>query len=230
MISVFALSDVHLSLSTPNKAMDVFGAHWDRHTERIYQAWQDTVGEDDLVLIPGDISWAMYLCDAMSDLNFLNGLKGKKVIMRGNHDYWWSGYSKVVSALGSSMMAIQNNTVTIGDYCIGGSRYWLAPQCSGYSEKTDKKIFERELIRLQLSLGKMSQSTLNIAMLHYPPFSEKGMPTAAVDIIESHNIAQVVYGHLHGKAQQNAFEGERNGIAYSLVACDRLDFTPKRIV
>ena len=227
---VFAIGDVHLSLATENKEMDVFGGAWHNHADRLFKLWQDTVDEGDLVLIPGDISWAMYLDDARADLMFLDSLKGTKVIMRGNHDFWWSSYSKVSEALPKSILAIQNNTVRFDDIVIGGTRGWICPESSAFSEQNDRKIFEREKTRLQLSLNGFTAATHNIVMLHYPPFSEKGQPSELVDIIEQRPVSQVVYGHLHGQAHKFAFQGMRNGIQYDLVSADYVNFTPKRIL
>ncbi|MDD3400348.1 MAG: metallophosphoesterase [Eubacteriales bacterium] len=227
---VFAIGDVHLSFATDNKSMDVFGSRWEAHTKRLKEAWQDTVCSDDLVLIPGDISWAMYLDDAKADLAFLDSLNGTKVLLRGNHDYWWSSYTKVKESLPNSIIAVQNNVVRFGDIAVGGTRGWTSPECAGFSQADDRKIYEREKMRLELSLSKMTADSINIVMLHYPPFSEKGQPTEFVDIIEHRPISHVVYGHLHGSAHRSAFTGVRNGISYELVSADYLNFMPKRIL
>lgn len=227
---VFAIGDVHLSLSTQDKSMDVFGPRWEGHINKLQQAWQDTVAPEDLVLIPGDISWAMYLDEAKSDLAFLAALHGKKVLLRGNHDYWWSSYTKVREVLSPDMFAIQNNCIRFDDIAVGGTRGWVCPECSAFSQGDDRKIFEREKGRLQLSLNNMHSDTHNIVMFHFPPFSEKGQPSDMVDILEQHPISQAVYGHLHGKAHQGAFQGVKNGIQYDFVAADYLKFVPKRIL
>lgn len=124
--------------------MDVFGTGWARHIQRLQEGWRDTVAPGDLVLLAGDISWAMYRQDAREDLFFLHTLPGTKVLLRGNHDFWWSGYSKVLSMLPPSLKAVQNNALRLGDICICGTRGWTAPGTAGFSEEEDRKLFERE--------------------------------------------------------------------------------------
>ena len=158
--------------------MDVFGPHWKDHAARIFEAWQDTVGEDDLVLIPGDISWAMYLSDAVADLAFIGGMKGKKLLMRGNHDYWWQSVTKVRSALPEGMYALQNDVFRFGDLFVCGTRGWTIPESTRFKESADRKLYERELIRLDLSIGQLPKDAPAIGMLHYPPFSETGEKSA----------------------------------------------------
>ena len=155
MPRIFAIGDLNLSLSVENKAMDVFGPGWANHIQRLREGWQDTVGEGDLVLIPGDISWGLRLEEAEADLAFIHGLKGTKILLRGNHDYWWTGYSKVQSLLPPDMKAIQNNALRWGDAIVGGTRGWNTPLSADFSESKDRKIFEREKLRLDLSLRAM---------------------------------------------------------------------------
>ena len=230
MSHIYAIGDLHLSLSVPNKAMDVFGAQWRDHTARIKEAWQDTVGPEDLVLIPGDVSWAMYLFDARADLAFLGELNGSKLLMRGNHDYWWQSVTKVRAALPTGLYALQNDVFRFGDVFIAGTRGWTIPMSSHYKESADRKLYERELIRLDLSLKRLPQGERCIGMLHYPPFSETGEPSAFAERFEAAAVTDVVYGHLHGSASRAAFAGEHAGVRYHLVSADYLDFVPKLIV
>ncbi|MDO4564383.1 MAG: metallophosphoesterase [Clostridia bacterium] len=227
---VFAIGDVHLSQQTQNKSMDKFGPSWENHVQKLCDAWQAEIASDDLVLIPGDISWAMSLGAAMADLELLASLNGQKVLLRGNHDYWWSSYQKVLDSLPSGMYAIQNNALRFANIAIGGTRGWLLPESSGYSEKKDAKIYARELDRLGLTLSALPRDTENIIMLHYPPFSDKGQPSQFVDLLEQAPVSHVVYGHLHGRGHSGAFEGVRNGITYHFVSSDYLSFIPKRIL
>ena len=210
--------------------MDVFGGRWARYIPRLAEAWEKLVTEEDLVLIPGDISWAMQIAEAGRDFDFLAELPGKKALLRGNHDYWWSSYRQVLDRLPQGCYAVQNNVLRFGDIAVAGTRGWTSPLYSAFSEETDRKIFDRELGRLRLSLSGLTEETSNIAMLHFPPFSEKGEPTAFVDVLEEFPIAHVVYGHLHGAAGKTAFCGERNGICYHFVAADHLAFSPKQIL
>ena len=228
---VFAISDVHLSLGVENKSMDVFGTGWARHIQRLQEGWRDTVAPGDLVLLAGDISWAMCRQDAREDLFFLHTLPGTKVLLRGNHDFWWSGYSKVLSMLPPSLKAVQNNALRLGDICICGTRGWTAPGTAGFSEEEDRKLFEREKVRLRLSLEQLPKAgTLNLCMLHYPPFAEKGEPTDMVHILEEYPVQHVVYGHLHGKSGRSAFQGLYGETEYHFTSADALHFVPKRIL
>ncbi len=224
---IYAIADLHLSL-TSEKPMDVFGEAWRGHTEKLERNWRDTVAEDDLVLIPGDISWAMQLNAALPDLLFLGALPGKKILIKGNHDYWWSAIGRVRAALPAGMRALQNDSFAEDGVGICGSRGWLCPG-SGNFTADDEKIYKRELDRLSLSICSLPDVETKIAMLHYPPFADKDRGSGFTERFEAAGVQIAVYGHLHGEANRNAFEGERNGIVYHCVAADKLDFTPKRI-
>ena len=230
MPHVYAIGDLHLSLSVPNKAMDVFGARWKDHANRIKEAWQDVVREDDLVLIPGDISWAMYLSDAIADLNLIGGLNGTKLIMRGNHDYWWQSVTKVRTVLPKGTYALQNDVFLFGDLFLCGTRGWTVPESAHFRESTDRKLYERELIRLDLSLNGVPKDAQAIGMLHYPPFSEAGEKSAFAKRFEEAGVKNVVYGHLHGASLRYAFNGEKDGVTYHCVSADFLNFVPKQIL
>ena len=231
MPRIFAIGDLHLSLSVENKAMDVFGPGWANHVARLKEGWQDTVGEEDLVLVPGDISWGLRLEEALADLEFIHGLKGTKVLLRGNHDYWWTGYSKVKSVLPPSVKAVQNDALLWNGVIVGGTRGWNTPLSPDFSEGKDRKIFEREKLRLGLSLQAMDakDGRLRVVMLHYPPFNEKGEPTDFADQIRGHGVDHAVYGHLHGRSCLGSFEGDHEGTRYHLVSADHLQFVPRLI-
>lgn len=227
-MNVYAIGDLHLSGSS-DKPMDVFGPLWADHPNRIASTWKETVDQDDIVLIPGDISWAMRLEDARADLDFIGDLPGTKLLLRGNHDYWWNALGKVRAALPKGCFAIQNDCFTINGISICGSRGWICPGSSGFSEKDDRAIYERELIRLKMSLNRLPEDTVRIMMLHFPPFNEKRQPSGFTELAESFKINKLIYAHLHNKACQNAFEGVRNGIEYHLCSADHLGFMPKLI-
>ena len=231
MPRIFAIGDLHLSLSVENKAMDVFGPGWANHVARLKEGWQDTVGEEDLVLVPGDISWGLRLEEALADLDFIHGLKGTKILLRGNHDYWWTGYSKVKSILPPSVKAVQNDALLWNGVIVGGTRGWNTPLSPDFSERKDRKIFEREKLRLGLSLQAMDakDGRLRVVMLHYPPFNEKGEPTDFADLIRGHGVDHAVYGHLHGRSCLGSFEGDHEGTRYHLVSADHLQFVPRLI-
>ncbi len=231
MPRIFAIGDLHLSLSVENKAMDVFGPGWANHIARLREGWQDTVVENDLVLIPGDISWGLRLEEAAADLAFIHELKGTKILLRGNHDYWWTGYSKVQGILPPSMKAVQNNALVWGDAVCGGIRGWNTPLSPDFSESKDRKIFEREKLRLDLSLRAMDaqDGRLRLFMFHYPPFNEKGEPTDFARALAGHGVNHCVYGHLHGRSCLGGFEGTWEGTEYRLVSADHLKFVPRLI-
>ena len=224
---IYAIADLHLSLAS-EKPMDVFGEAWRDHAERIERNWREMVRENDLVLIPGDISWAMQLTAALPDLSFIGRLPGKKILLRGNHDYWWSAIGRVRASLPAGMRALQNDSFVEGGVGICGSRGWLCPGSSNFSAD-DEKIYQRELDRLTLSLRSLPETETKIAMLHYPPFSDRDRSSGFTELLEQAGVQIAVYGHLHGEANRYAFEGEKNGVVYHCVAADKLNFMPKQI-
>lgn len=232
-MAIFGLSDLHLSFSS-DKPMDVFGAHWRNHAERMAEAWDATVGPDDVVLCPGDLSWAMKLDEAGPDLAWIGERTGRlKVLGRGNHDYWWSAIGKVRKALPESCRALQNDALDVGEAVIAGSRCWSSPGALDFGANDDK-IYRREIGRLRLSLeaGRKLAGPDRplIAAIHYPPFSASGQPSEFVNLIEEFAVDLCVYGHLHGRrAHRTAVEGAVNGVEYRLIACDHLDFSPVQV-
>ncbi len=230
-MAIFGLSDLHLSFST-DKPMDVFGDHWAGHADKMAAAWDAQVSEDDVVLCPGDLSWAMRLDQAAADLAWIGERPGLKVLGRGNHDYWWSAIGKVRKALPERCVALQNDAVDVGSAVVAGSRCWAAPGALDYSE-ADEKIYQREIGRLRLSLEagkKLAGDRPLIAAIHYPPFTASQKPTAFSELIEEFEVALCVYGHLHGRrAHRTAVEGSVRGVTYRLIACDHLDFAPVQV-
>lgn len=217
--------------------MDIFGSHWAGHPEPMFERWRATVGPEDTVLIPGDISWAMTLDGAFLDLQDLDNLPGHKVLIPGNHDYWWDSLKKLRALPLPSMHFIQNDHAAVPgtDLFVCGTRGWITPGDRSWGEDPEHnaKIYAREVGRLKLSLesARMAGAQRIIVMLHYPPVAEDREATEFTNLMESFGgVEQVVYGHLHGPgAPYRALQGERNGIRYRLVACDALDFTPARI-
>lgn len=229
-MKVFGISDTHLSSVTP-KPMEIFGLNWTNHFERIKQSWYELVGEEDIVLIPGDISWAMKLQDAIPDLQLLGDCPGKKVILRGNHDYWWDSIAKVRKVLPQNMFALQNDSLRVNNLLVCGSRGWVCPGAQSFKAE-DEKIYAREVMRLDLSLRslKPKESDTVVVLMHYPPFNERREPSGFVRMLEEHRADIVLYGHLHGKSCAYAYEGVLNGVEYHLVSCDHLDFSPRLIM
>lgn len=228
MSRFFAIGDLHIS-KTNDKPMDVFGEVWTDHVERICSFWREAVRDEDIVLIPGDISWAMRLENAVKDLEDIIALPGKKVFTRGNHDYWWASISKIRQAFSDypEIHFIQNDCVTLGGFAIAGSRGWTCPQSAGFS-KDDEKLYNRELKRLELSLQRAGETGLPIiAMLHFPPMAENHAPSGFTELFERFGVKKAIYGHLHGRNSfRQAFEGEMNGVEYRLCSCDYIGFTP----
>lgn len=231
-MAIFGISDLHLAFST-DKPMHVFGEHWRGHDEKMAAAWDASIGPDDVVLCPGDLSWAMRLDEAHKDLSWIAARTGRiKVLTRGNHDYWWSAIGKVRGALPPTLVALQNDAVDLGDVVVCGSRLWSCPGALDFTAD-DEKIYLREVGRLRSSLEAaraLARGRPLLAAIHYPPFAADKKETAYSALLEEFGVSLVVYGHLHGKrAHRTAFEGERNGVRYRLIACDALDFRPVQV-
>lgn len=227
-MKVFAIGDLHLP-GGQDKPMDVFGSAWEDHPRVIREAWLRLVGPDDVVLVPGDISWAMTLEQARDDLAYLGDLPGRIVLIRGNHDYWWSAIGRVRAALPPNVEAIQNDHVMLDDgWAVCGSRGWVVPGGPGYDPTEDDKLYERERQRLQLSLESAAEAGARhiFVMLHYPPVNDRHEPSAFTRLMEEHPVRHCIYGHMHGPAGRRALNGERNGIKYRMVACDGIGFEP----
>ena len=203
--------------------MNVFGKQWDNYVEKIVEDWTQKVQAGDTVLLCGDLSWAMSLSDAVEDLDLFEKLAGNKIIIRGNHDYWWSGYSKVKAALPPSFKAIQNNCVAVDEYAIAGTRLWDIPD---KNDVENVKIYEREKLRLRLTLEDAKRKFPDkkiILMTHYPPFLDF-KPSEYTDIIDEYNVYKVVYGHVHGESSPHKKEVSIHDIPYVLTSCDLVGF------
>ena len=221
-MKVFAISDLHLSVNNP-KPMDIFGPVWEGYLDKIFSQWKELVLEDDIVLLPGDFSWAMKLEDATQDFKMLESLPGKKVIIRGNHDYWWKSISAVRNILPEGFYAIQNDAMRFGNFVLCGTRGWQVPEKDAQQSAEDEKIFKREVIRLEMSLQaaeKLKQEGDKlICMLHYPPMNFSRDDSEFSKLVEKYHVDYVVFGHLHGyKNIQTEFE--KNGVKYFLTSCD----------
>ena len=239
VVRVFGISDLHLSFSK-HKPMDEFGSHWENHPDKIRDSWLELVYPDDIVLIPGDHSWASKLQEAIPDLFFIDRLPGRKVIVKGNHDFWWQGVKKLDDVLdNTSISAIRNNCVTIDiedkNIRLGfiGTRGFDFDRVGDMenSEIYESKYFLRETNRLQLSIDDMKKKnpTRVVALMHFPPFRNVwGGRTPFTRMFSEAGVTDCVYGHLHyPKTQKKAFQKELDGVIYHLVPCDYLDFIPK---
>ncbi|MGN1369919.1 MAG: metallophosphoesterase [Aristaeellaceae bacterium] len=223
---LFAIGDLHLP-GGQEKPMDVFGDHWEDHFARIAATWRERVTAEDTVLIPGDISWAMQLEEAVPDLLAIGELPGRKLIIKGNHDYWWSGIGQVRRVLPEGMQAIQHDVVDLGDAVVTGTRGWAYPTAEASLSPEDERIFRREMIRLELALQaahKAAGERPIVVMLHYPPLYQQDRDTPFTRLLEKYPVHTVVYGHLHGGGIRAGYTGEWNGIRYLLSSCDSLGF------
>lgn len=232
-MAIYAISDLHLALSI-DKPMDVFGSRWNNYMQRLETCWQQNVSHEDHVIIPGDISWATYLDQAFDDFKFIESLPGIKIISKGNHDYWWTTHNKLEHfVLGNGFSTIKfmhNNSFKFENVIVCGTRGWICPGNDDFGAE-DRKIFNRELQRLELSLKsavKEEECSIIVAM-HYPPFNAKRQPAEFVDIMCKYNVCKCVYGHLHGDSFKNAVEGMIQGIDFKLVSADYLGFKPLRL-
>ena len=230
-MKVFSISDLHLSINNP-KPMNIFGEVWEGYLENIAASWLENVSEEDVVLIAGDVSWAMKMDEVKPDLDYIARFPGKKVIIKGNHDYWWSSVSALRAILPPDMYALQNDAVKIGNAVICGSRGWLCPE--DCLTDADKKIYARELIRMQLSLecaAKLRQeSDRLIVMTHYPPFNFRQEDSPMTELFERYKADAVVYGHLHGKSVRAISQFDKRGIKYYLTSCDLVKNKPVEIL
>ncbi len=225
-MNVYAIGDLHLSL-TADKPMDIFGGNWEGHFEKIKLDWLDKVKEEDIVLIPGDISWAMKLSDALADLKAIAALPGKKVLIRGNHDYWWNGISKLRDAApDGNFYFLQTDAVKIGEFIFVGSRGWSTPGSAEFTEQ-DQKLYLREAERFRLAFLdakklKTGEEKL-VALVHFPPFNLKEEKTLFTELFEENGVEKVVFGHLHG-AGYFPLKTWKNGVEYLLTSCDKAGF------
>lgn len=231
MARVFALADLHLSL-VGHKPMDIFGEAWRDHPRRMAQAWDRSVDPQDTVLLPGDLSWGRNLAEAAPDLAWIGERPGRKLLLKGNHDSWWSSLARVRQALPPGCEALQNDSHRVEEWVVVGARGWTSPDDPVAGEK-DASIFRRELERLRLSIAHADRThgteLPRLGMLHYPPWVEGHPPTAVVELLRRAGVRVVVYGHLHGADHAIAVRGEREGMLFCFVAADALDFAPKEL-
>ncbi len=216
-----------------DKPMDVFGAGWEGHFEKIKNDWQNKVAEDDIVLLCGDTSWGTKLEEGVFDLNSLKGLKGRKVFVKGNHDYWWNGISKLRDAApDDTFYFLQNDCVKFGNIIICGSRGWSCPGSADYTEH-DEKLYLREAQRFKLCFKEVEkvreEGDILIVMTHYPPMGLKLQDTLFTKLFEENGADKVVFGHIHGQSFF-PFRTVKGGIEYVLTSCDKVGFALQLIL
>lgn len=227
-MKIYAISDLHLSNSC-DKPMDVFGGHWENYVSKIKENWKAKVAEDDLVLIAGDISWAMKIEEAKSDLEWIDELPGKKIIIKGNHEYWWKSISAVRELLPASMMAIQNDAIKIDNYVICGTRGWNVPETGKEFLEEDLKIYKRETERLKLTLmfakNLKQEGDKLVAMMHFPPFGNGEEQTEFTKLFAEYGVDKVVFGHIHGYTNC-PLKTTIDGVEYIFTSCDHIKNDP----
>ena len=228
MFLIYGIGDLHLDYSK-EKPMDIFGDNWINHEEEIFKNWEAQVKDEDLILLPGDISWALKLDKAYYDLKRIDALPGRKIITKGNHDYWWQGLKKMNALDLNTITFLQNNSYIYNNIGIGGSRGWAAEDTEDFDSQ-DEKIFNRELNRLELSLASIGKVDMKIAMLHYPPFNMDGTPNRFVHILEKYRVDICIYGHLHSEGHKFVVEDIIHGIQFYCVSSDYINFIPKIII
>lgn len=226
-MALYAIGDLHLSLST-DKSMEVFGAGWENYTERLRQSLSRLSPEDTIVLA-GDISWGMSLQEAEADFRFLAALPGRKIVLKGNHDYWWNTVSKMNAFFEkegiTGIAFLHNNCLFYGDYAICGTRGWFWEESQG---PQDAKVLNREVMRLETSLQAAGDRE-KLVFLHYPPLYQGYQCPEILELLKRYGVSRCWYGHLHGASCRLARTGRWEGIEFSLISADHLEFNPKKI-
>ena len=228
-MSIYVIGDLHLSFSV-DKPMDIFGDLWENHTEKLKNNWIEKVKESDTVILPGDFSWATYIEETKEDFEFLNSLPGKKILSKGNHDYWWTTVTSMKKFLKDNNFEnidfLYNNSFLIENKIICGTRGWI----NTFHSAENYKILKRENERLKLSLEKgineFGENKDIIVFMHYPPFYKEPVPEE-IDFIKTmkkYNVKKCYYGHLHTESHKDAIEGKIDGIEYRLISSDYLKF------
>lgn len=225
-MKIFAISDLHLSINNP-KPMDIFGPVWEGYLDKIEADWSHKVSDDDVVLVSGDISWAMRLNEAEKDLEYIGRLKGNKVLIKGNHDYWWSAIGEVRRRLGGNTYAIQNDAIRFDNVIVCGSRGWSVPENGVFKDSQDEKIYKRELIRMELSLKSMQAmrrlEDKVVVMTHFPPYNYRCEDSDMTRLFEQYGVDVVVFGHLHSYDKKQKMMIVKNNIRYYLTSCDLIN-------
>ncbi|WP_295234909.1 metallophosphoesterase [Veillonella sp.] len=259
-MKIFAIGDLHFSGEPPTKPMDVFGAHWQNHRQRIISAWLEQVSPEDIVFVVGDISWALKLADALPDLQTIADLPGQIYLIRGNHDYWWSSANKMNQALQHSLTFLQGHGTAINNIAFGGTRGYLCPRDTAFDEAKDTSIYARELLRTEAALQEMEAAlpktaevlpalpadpTLpaienlpsssitkptRILLLHYPPFNDKNEASGFTDLLAKYEVDHCIFGHLHDKSSFERIPDHFGPTQLHLVSADFMNFKLKQII
>ena len=226
-MAIFAIGDLHLSFDkNVEKPMNVFGPAWEGYEERIAKDWQKKVNDGDVVIVAGDISWGLKMEEALADLKWIDSLPGQKVLIKGNHDLWWQSYKKLSETFeGSSLHFLQNNCYMYGETAICGTRGWVCPGVEPFTSH-DEKVYQREAIRLELSLEDAKTKGANeiVVGMHFPPTNEHFEESLFTELIEKYRVGTCVYGHLHNpEVFPKGIKGKVNGTDYMLISQDYLN-------
>lgn len=226
-MALYGISDLHFSLDS-NKPMDVFSDVWENHHIKIMENWNSKINKEDTVLIAGDISWALKLENAIADLEFIHKLNGRKILIKGNHDYWWSAISKL-NSLYDSLCFVQNNFYSYGEYGICGTRGWVNID---NTEVHDEKVYNREVIRLKLSLDSAVKAGAEklIVMMHYPPMTRISRSQEFLDILSEYKVEKLIYGHVHMDSKAICINGMVGETQYICTSADIINFDPVKIL
>lgn len=228
-MALYAIGDLHLSLAS-SKPMDVFGGAWEGYMDKL-KAGLSIIKDTDTTVLLGDLSWALGLQEASADFSFINNIPGKKILLKGNHDYWWSTATKFYNFCNENGFANQfilnNNCYQYENWAICGTRGWFFEEEK--SGKQDEKVFKRELLRLETSL-KMAEDMPKMVFLHYPPLYKGYSCEPILELFDKYRVSKCFYGHLHGASHGLALEGLWNGVEYRLVSADKLNFCPFSVI
>ena len=223
---LYAIGDLHLSLRA-DKPMDVFGTAWDHYENRLRDGFSQ-LREDDVCVICGDISWGMNLADCREDFRFIHELPGRKIILKGNHDYWWTTATKAYGLCRAegftTLDFLHNNSYVVGDIAVCGTRGWFFEEEKGGEH--DKKIMNRELMRLEASLKSAPDGLEKVCFLHYPPLYRDYRCEEMMAMLHAYGVRYCYYGHIHGPGQRFAVKGETEGIVFRMVSADYVEFRP----
>ena len=228
-MALYTIADLHLACSV-DKPMDIFGGRWQNYMEKTEKRWSALVQSSDTVVIGGDISWGIDFKQSLADFQYLNRLPGRKIILKGNHDLWWNTAKKMNAFLQENefenIFFLHNNCFFYEDIALCGTRGWFFEE--EFQECHDEKIFRRELLRLEASLkaADLQPHSEKYCFLHYPPIFSNFRCGEIIDLMKKYGVTRCIYGHLHSDSLRWAVEGEREGITYTLVSGDHIDFTP----
>lgn len=223
-MSIYGISDLHLCLDMPDKDMAIFGDNWKGYVEKIKKNWEETIKPEDVVIVAGDVSWQLKYNKDSKDLQFLKDLPGTKILVRGNHDYWWrrEATNKIQRDLPENIYLLMGRSVCINNIWFCGTRGWRVEK--GSDAESSQKIFDRELKYFQRALEMAPYDAYKVAILHYPPFNDDMKHNVFAKCAKEYGVNMLVYGHIHGGEY---LEGNINGVEYRFISCDGIKFTPK---